>query len=162
MLTAVLHYYVRGHWAVVLDIPLLFESGLDVFCGAVIMVAVSDPSEQMRRLRLRDPALSELEAEERVGSQMSVGEKVGRCEERGSRGQVVWNVTSRDELRMKVDGAIARLERSKRWRLWLWMSPFAAAGCAAWEVWKGWGARRKWAGKEREKGKAKGKSEKGE
>lgn len=144
MLTAVLRYYVQGHWAVVLDIPLLFESGLDIFCGAVLMVAVTDPVAQMRRLRLRDPALSQLEAEERVGSQMPVGEKVERCEARGRRGSVVLNVGTMDELRENVARAMEQLERSKRWRLWLWLSPFVAGALAAWEVWKGWRARKKW------------------
>ncbi|KAL9118700.1 MAG: hypothetical protein Q9187_004752, partial [Circinaria calcarea] len=69
MYKALLSYYVRGHWAVVLDIPLLFESGLDVLCGVVVVVAVSDPDIQMKRLRERDPHLSAQEAEDRVRSQ---------------------------------------------------------------------------------------------
>ncbi|PWY92233.1 CoaE-domain-containing protein [Aspergillus heteromorphus CBS 117.55] len=55
---ALLHYYVRGHWAVVLDVPLLFESGMDVLCGTVVVVGVRDPEVQMRRLRARDAHLS--------------------------------------------------------------------------------------------------------
>ncbi|KAF7113747.1 hypothetical protein CNMCM5793_004802 [Aspergillus hiratsukae] len=34
---ALLYYYVRGEWAVVLDVPLLFESGMDLICGTVVV-----------------------------------------------------------------------------------------------------------------------------
>lgn len=94
MLRLILYYYVTGHWAVVLDIPLLFESGLDVFCGGVIMVAVRDPEVQMRRLLDRDrgKGLGRKEAEDRVLSQGKMEEKVARTRERGTgRGVVVWN-----------------------------------------------------------------------
>jgi dephospho-CoA kinase len=78
---AVLYYYLTDHWAVVLDIPLLFENGLDTFYGAVVMVAVSDPAIQMKRLQERDPPLSPEDAENRVRSQgKGEGEK-GRNEE---------------------------------------------------------------------------------
>ena len=76
----------------VLDVPLLFEAGLEVFVSVVLMVAVSEPGVQMRRLRGRDPGLSEREAADRVGSQMGVEEKVGRTRARGgARGKVVLN-----------------------------------------------------------------------
>ncbi|KAI4147632.1 MAG: hypothetical protein LQ340_005475, partial [Diploschistes diacapsis] len=50
----VLAAYARGHWAVVVDVPLLFEAGLDLFAGAVIVVAVRDRELQIRRLMRRD------------------------------------------------------------------------------------------------------------
>lgn len=53
--TSVLREYIRGqHWVVVLDIPLLFESGLDLFCGTVIVVGVRDTQTQIARLLVRD------------------------------------------------------------------------------------------------------------
>lgn len=92
MARAVLGCFLRGCWAVVLDVPLLFEAGLEVFVSVVLMVAVSEPGVQMRRLRGRDPGLSEREAADRVGSQMGVEEKVGRTRARGgARGKVVLN-----------------------------------------------------------------------
>ncbi|KAH6636504.1 dephospho-CoA kinase-domain-containing protein [Chaetomium tenue] len=75
MARAVLGCYVRGCRAVVLDVPLLFESRLDRFCGAVMVVAVKDPEVQMERLRRRDPHLSREDAENRVRSQGDVREK---------------------------------------------------------------------------------------
>ncbi|KAL9615091.1 MAG: hypothetical protein Q9167_000409, partial [Letrouitia subvulpina] len=49
-------YWQGRHWAVVVDVPLLYESGLDVFAGKVLCVAASEGT-QMRRLRGRNPEL---------------------------------------------------------------------------------------------------------
>lgn len=59
----ILFAYLRGHWAVVLDIPLLFESGWERYCGTIVVVGVSDPAIQIERLRRRDGHLSEEELE---------------------------------------------------------------------------------------------------
>lgn len=157
MLRAILTHYARGRsWAVVLDIPLLFESGLDIFCGAIVVVGVSSPEVQMQRLRARDPGLSAQEARERVGSQMSVVEKAERCRERGaSAGRVVWNDEGREELQYEVARVMEGLEQERgwRWRWWLWASPLVAAGLALWAVWNGWRARRRWERRQKESGK---------
>ncbi|OAA68241.1 dephospho-kinase [Niveomyces insectorum RCEF 264] len=47
--------YLSGCWAVVLDVPLLFESGLDVLCGTVLVVAVRDPAVRHRPVERRRP-----------------------------------------------------------------------------------------------------------
>lgn len=157
MLRTILAQYACGRsWAIVLDIPLLFESGLDIFCGAVVVVGVSSPEVQMQRLCARDTALSTQEARERVGSQMSVAEKVDRCRERGvDAGRVVWNDESKEELQVKVARMVKELEQGRgwRWRWWLWASPIVAVGWAAWAVWSGWRARRRWERREKESGK---------
>lgn len=148
MLRAILSQYVCGRsWAIVLDIPLLFESGLDIFCGAVVVVGVSSPEVQMQRLRARDTALSAEEARERVGSQMSVAEKVDRCRERGTgAGHVVWNDESKEELQVEVARVVKELEQGRgwHWRWWLWASPIVAAMWAVLAVWNGWRARKRW------------------
>lgn len=159
MVREILYYYIRGYWAVVLDIPLLYESGLDIFCGVVVMVAVSDPEVQMRRLRERDKALSEEEARNRVASQMGVGEKVGRTQARGGGwGKVVWNDGGRGELEEEVGRVMRVVEREggrrRGWMGWLlWGNPIVVVLLAGWAVWVGWRARRKWEG-EREREKA--------
>ncbi|MCJ1285435.1 hypothetical protein MMC26_004775 [Xylographa opegraphella] len=154
MAVAVLRAYLAGHWAVVLDIPLLFESGLDVFCGVVVVVGVREPRVQMQRLRARDPHLSEAEAGERVQSQGGVEGKVGRVRERGAGwGEVVWNDGGREELRGDVAGVMRRVQGgSPRWWAWLLLgAPWLAVGVGAWCVFVGWWARRKWERKERER-----------
>lgn len=143
MYRALLHHYLRGCWAVVLDIPLLFESGLDLICATVLVVAVSDPQVQIRRLLQRDRAqggaLTAQEASERVLSQWDVRLKAERCrarnsevlpaffagkgeeeEEEGVRGLVIWNDGDKDELRREVGLVMDKVRRkSPRWWSWL-------------------------------------------
>ncbi len=135
MARAVLHAYVTGHWAVALDVPLLFESRLDALCGTVLVVAVSDPATQMARLRARDPHLSAEDAEGRVRSQTDVREKARRCEARGEgRGVVVWNDSGREELTAQVERAMGAIRRaSPTWWNWaLWLCPPLGIAVAAW------------------------------
>ncbi|KAH6624821.1 dephospho-CoA kinase-domain-containing protein [Chaetomium sp. MPI-SDFR-AT-0129] len=139
MFRAVVGNYVKGHRAVVLDVPLLFESRLDRFCGTVMVVAVRDPKVQMERLRKRDPHLSVEDAQNRVGSQGDVREKARRCEARGAgRGVVVWNDKGREELAEEVRRVMEEVERhSPRWWNWLmWVCPPAAVVLAVWGFWQ--------------------------
>ncbi|KAK8049334.1 dephospho-CoA kinase [Apiospora phragmitis] len=126
MYKAMLGCYLRGHWAVVLDIPLLFESALDRLCGVVVVVAVRDPEVQMRRLTDRDGHLTPDDARNRVASQMDVRLKARRCEARGGdRGVVVWNDGSRDELKANIDAAMAQIQRRSPgwWNMLLLLCP---------------------------------------
>ncbi|MCJ1401809.1 hypothetical protein MMC11_005026 [Xylographa trunciseda] len=156
MALAVLKAYLAGRWAVVLDVPLLFESGLDVYCGVVVVVGVKDAHVQMQRLRARDPHLSEKEAGERVHSQGDVEGKVGRARERGAGwGEVVWNDGGREELRGEVARVMRRVKGgSPRWWGWVLLgAPWLAVGVGAWCMIKGWWARRRWERKDRGKEK---------
>ncbi|MCJ1438929.1 hypothetical protein MMC27_008319 [Xylographa pallens] len=154
MALAVLKAYLSGHWAVVLDVPLLFESGLDIFCGLVMVAGVREPRIQMQRLRARDPHLSEREAGERVQSQGGVEGKVGRVAERGRGwGAVVWNDGGRAELAEGVARVMDGVEAgSPRWWGWVLLgAPWLAVGVGAWCMFWGWWARRRWESKERER-----------
>ncbi|KAA6409031.1 MAG: dephospho- kinase [Lasallia pustulata] len=156
MAREVLGYWARGWWAVVLDIPLLFESGLDVWCGVVIVVAVRDPEVQMRRLRERDRGLSGEEARGRVESQWDVRDKARRAGERGrGRGVVVWNDGGREELEREVKRVMEGVRTGSPW-WWgwlLWVVPVLGA-VGVWGLVRNWWARRRWEeGKKREKAK---------
>ncbi|KAL1959903.1 hypothetical protein VTO42DRAFT_571 [Malbranchea cinnamomea] len=151
---ALLYYYIRGHWAVVLDVPLLFESGMDAMCGTVIVVGVKDPAVQMQRLRLRDPHLSAEDAENRVRSQGDVAGKVARAEFRGTenaRGVIVWNDGDKEELKREVDKAIAKIQGSSpRWWAWvLLLAPPLGVGVAAYNLALNYRCRKQWEEKER-------------
>lgn len=151
MLRAMLYYYFRGHWACVLDIPLLFESGLDIFCSTVIVVAVSDPKIQMQRLRERDPHLSAEDAENRVKSQVDVREKATRCEYRNNgrkdagKGYVLYNDGSKEDLKLQIADVVAKIRSgSPRWWSWLLLiCPPVMVTVASWEVLGNWWLRRK-------------------
>ncbi|KAF2462752.1 dephospho-CoA kinase [Lindgomyces ingoldianus] len=131
--------YLKGHWAVVLDVPLLFESGWERYCGTVLVVGVSDPKIQMRRLRDRDAHLTEEDARNRVMSQGDVREKAQRCLRRGpGKGVVVWNDGDKDQLKRDVEKVMQDVRKGspKWWSLLLWLCPPLAgiAGLASW--WK--------------------------
>lgn len=149
MYTSLLRYYVRGYWAVVLDVPLLFESGIDAMCGTVIVVGVKDPAVQMERLRARDPHLSAEDAENRVKSQGDVKGKVERCEFRGTenrRGVIVWNDADKTTLEKEVKQAIGQVgETSPRWWAWvLLLVPPLGVGVAAWNLALNYRGKKKW------------------
>lgn len=139
MFKAVVGSYLRGHWAVVLDVPLLFEGGLDRFCGVTVVVAVRDPDTQLRRLMARDPHLSREDAENRVRSQGDVRDKAARCAARGEgNGVVLWNDGSREELEKSLNEEMAKLKaRSPEWWSWALLAcPPLALGIAAWSIWQ--------------------------
>jgi dephospho-CoA kinase len=147
MYKALLGAYLRGCWAVVLDVPLLFESGLDMLCGTVMVVAVSDPAIQMKRLRERDPHLSAEDAENRVKSQGDVREKAMRCGERGKgKGVVVWNNGDKAALKAELERLMREVSRSSpRWWAWLLLLCPPLAGLAGiWNYWRNWVINRRW------------------
>ena len=132
------------------------------------MVAVRDPGVQMRRLRSRDQHLSEREAEERVGSQGGVEEKVRRTrwrdgvlddgggkvgeEGRSKRGYVVWNDAGKEELEKEVADVMREVEKGRKgfWRwVFLLLWPLAILW-GLWEIYKGWQGRRAWERHKRE------------
>ncbi|GCB18140.1 dephospho-CoA kinase CAB5 [Aspergillus awamori] len=152
---ALLYYYVRGHWAVVLDVPLLFESGMDLLCGTVMVVGVSDPTVQMERLRKRDAHLSAEDAENRVRSQGDVKGKVERAEYRGvksARGVVVWNDGDKGELEGEVQRAMRLVRKSTpQWWAWmLWLVPPVGVAVAMWNLGVNFWLKRGWEKRERE------------
>ena len=139
-----------------LDIPLLYESSLELLASAVVMVAVSSSEVQLRRLRDRDPGLSEEEAVGRVGSQMGVMEKVGRtvwrCRnwgrgEGGGRGKVVWNDKGKEELEAEVARVVREIRAEgggEWWRLVCWVCPVVMVWWVTWGWVRGMWERRGW------------------
>lgn len=122
MYKAMLFAYLRGSWAVVLDIPLLYESGWETLCGTVMVVAVSDPDIQMKRLRERDPHLSAEDAENRVMSQTDVREKAERALHRSVKGSgvVVWNDGGKEDLKKELQRVMAEVRKqTPSWWTWL-------------------------------------------
>lgn len=71
----ILKYYLKGYKMCVLDIPLLFESKLDTFCGITISVICNEET-QLQRLRKRNPELSIEDARNRIASQMPMSDRI--------------------------------------------------------------------------------------
>ncbi|KAH0547833.1 hypothetical protein FGG08_000090 [Glutinoglossum americanum] len=153
MYKQILYYFFHGYWAVVLDVPLLFESGLDMMCGTVVVVAVTDPAVQMRRLRARNPHLSTEDAEQRVRSQGDVGGKAKRAEERGDgAGVVLWNDGTIEELEKEIEAAMRKVrERSPQWWAWvLLLVPPLAGVIVLLNLYRGWRSKRRWEHEQRQ------------
>lgn len=152
---ALVYHYIRGQWAVVLDVPLLYESGLDILCGVVIVVAVRDPGVQMKRLMRRDAHLTQDEATARVLSQSDIKEKVRRTEARGPKaGIVLWNDGDEEALGRQVTQAVAEIRRASPswWSRVLLLLPPLAAIIALGNMAQFWRIRRRWESqKERER-----------
>ena len=130
--------YLRGNWAVVLDVPLLFESGWERYCGSIIVVGVSDPAIQIQRLRARDAHLTEEDARNRVLSQGDIREKAERCLRRGEgRGVVVWNDGDKQHLESEVRRVMDDVRRRSPW-WWgklLWVLPPLGLVSGLWSWW---------------------------
>ncbi|KAI1330396.1 dephospho-CoA kinase [Xylariaceae sp. FL0255] len=154
---SILWYYLTGHWAVVLDVPLLFESGWDKLSGVVMVVAVKEPEVQMKRLMDRDPHLSHEDAQNRVQSQTDIRLKAKRCEARGKgRGVVVWNDGSREELKANIDNALAEIRGSSPswWNMLCLLCPPLGVLAGTWAYWHNISINKRWTALElREKAK---------
>lgn len=139
--------YLTGRWAVVLDVPLLFENSWDRICGVVVVVAVKDPDVQIQRLLERNPHLTKEDAQNRVLSQTDVRLKARRCEARGKgNGVVVWNDGSKAELKTNIDAAIREIQESSPtwWNMLLLFCPPLAVASGAWTYWQSANINKAW------------------
>lgn len=125
MVLAALKYWITGHALLILDVPLLFEGGLDFFCGTNIVVACSD-AEQLKRLIKRDPHLSHADAQSRIAAQMAMEEKRMRAD------IVIDNDGSIDDLKSKVSAISARIRPNYALTLLEWLVPPFGVGIGLW------------------------------
>lgn len=92
-----------GERLVVLDVPLLYESGVDAVCDAVAVVSTGDPAVQRSRVLAR-PGMSEAKLDAILARQLSDAEKRARA------AFVIDTASSLDETRRAV---IAIAERCR-------------------------------------------------
>ncbi len=109
--------YVQGYDVAVVDVPLLFESGLDRFCQKSCVVSCVQET-QRRRLRARDPDLTQQDAQARIASQMDMAEKRRRAN------CVLQNDGSVEELAKEIQGMMERIRPSRARTLAEWMAPY--------------------------------------
>jgi dephospho-CoA kinase len=83
---------------VVSAIPLLFEAQLQSWVGEIWVVTCS-PAQQLQRLRQRNPQLSLEAAQQRIGSQMPLADKVHQAD------RVLDNSGSIESLYAQIDAA---------------------------------------------------------
>ena len=113
MILEVIKCYIKGYAMVVLDVPFLFEADFHYYCGTVIDV-ICDEDLQLSRLLVRNPQLSESEAQKRIGSQMSMSSKSSLSN------IVIENNGSLEELYASVDGIVKDIKPNKLWSTTEW------------------------------------------
>lgn len=102
----ILKAYIQLQDMVVLDVPLLFESGLDKICG--ITLTISCPkSLQIERLRCRNPELSEQDSSRRIESQMSNDERNFKAD------LVINNNKNKQELERDIELVLREIRPSR-------------------------------------------------
>ena len=106
-LEAILHPLIRARWAaqaqaarrnaewLLVDIPLLFETGAEGECDAVVVVACSPETQRERIVSQR--GLSPEMAEKMIASQTSLASKAARAD------YVLWNDAPRARLEEQAD-----------------------------------------------------------
>ncbi|KAF8540371.1 dephospho-CoA kinase-domain-containing protein [Trichophaea hybrida] len=147
----VLRAYLNGAWAVVLDVPLLLEAGMETMCGGVVVVAAGE-EVQMKRLLKRDPKLTEEDARSRVGSQWSAAKKVELAEYVfGDKAWVVDNGGSLEDLEQEVRRVVDEIGKRRKgvWK-WVWGFPVVAMVIGLWGILRNWWRRRTWEAEKRE------------
>lgn len=123
--------YAKGAAVCVLDVPLLFEAGLDRWCAATLCV-VCDPEIQLQRLKERDPQLSDEDARARI-------EANGRGKPRDRRADyLIDNSGTVSELHAQIDRVMSELQPSTARVLLERFPPFGALSAAASLAVKGW------------------------
>ncbi len=94
----------RGATLGVVDAPALFESGFDSECCCLVSV-VADREARIERIIARD-GISRLDAEKRIGSQISDGELISRTD------YVIYNNSDLASLREQVEELIIKLKNN--------------------------------------------------
>ena len=95
-------YAEEGHRFVLIDAPLLFESGFDVFCRYTVCVTATD-AVCISRITARD-GITEGEALRRLSAQITAEELAARCD------YVIVNDGS-DSVRAQVENVIQAIQR---------------------------------------------------
>lgn len=97
--------YVSLQRMVILDVPLLFESGLNVICGVTVTVSCS-LEMQIERLLTRNPELSAEDGQKRIQSQLSNEVRNYRSD------LIIDNSKDLETLKREVDAVVKDLKPS--------------------------------------------------
>jgi len=119
------------HQYIILDLPLLFESGTMLDYVYKIIVVTSDYEQQVERLMTRNQ-FNKQESENRIKSQMPLEEKCGRAN------FVIDNSGSYEETRQQITSTHKVLCKSKHHRriiVYVFMWLFVITGSVCWLIW---------------------------
>lgn len=129
MARQVLWLYLQGNAAAVLDVPLLFEAGLDRVCGFILTVACDDET-QLQRLLKRNPDLTHEDAQKRILSQLSSAERAQRAD------RVISNNGSVEDLRKEVERVMLTLVPGVFWKVLALFPPWGLLSATLTVAWR--------------------------
>lgn len=109
--------YISFNDIVILDVPLLFEATMHRLCGLVITVSC-ERIKQIERLKLRNPELSEDDANKRIDSQMSNEERNYRAD------LVIDNSKTEKDLQDSIDSIVHEIRPGMLYTLLDYFPPF--------------------------------------
>lgn len=124
MFKIVFWYYVKGYGTCVLDVPLLFEANLDVFCGITVSVVCNEVL-QLERLMNRNPTMSLEEAKNRINSQICISERIERSD------YVLENNETVDKLYAQVDTIVSFIKPTLARTIIEYFPPFGAVSAVS-------------------------------
>lgn len=120
ILKQILINFLKGERFILLDIPLLFETKIALnMLSYKLVVFCQSEEEQLRRLIIRNPQLTELEAKQRIKSQMSTREKIKLAD------LCIDNSGGLESTRKQVKIIYYTLKKSK---IYLWIRVFLFTG----------------------------------
>ena len=93
----------QGSWVVV-DVPLLYETGADRHFRRVVTVACS---QKAQRLRLRERGWSATQIEKRLKAQLPQQEKIDRAD------HVIWNEFSKENMEEQIQRVLEALQEEQ-------------------------------------------------
>lgn len=103
MFMEVMRYYLHGYRICVLDVPLLFEGGLDMFCGITISV-ICDEETQLERLQIRNTELSIDDCRNKIKSQIRMTDRIKKSD------YVLENDTTLVALYEQIDATMKKIK----------------------------------------------------
>lgn len=101
----IIQAYIKCNKLVILDVPLLFEAGLNKICGTTITVSCAKEL-QVKRILSRNPELNEADVNKRIVSQMSNDERNYRSD------LVIDNNRGIEELNKSIDSIVKEISPS--------------------------------------------------
>ncbi|KAG5439668.1 hypothetical protein PCK2_000708 [Pneumocystis canis] len=101
--------WIKGENVLIIDIPLLFETGFFYFCETIICVACQQPT-QIQRLQIRNHYTRE-DAERRIQSQLPLNYKIQLSD------IVIWNDGNKEDLQVQVVTSVKNIQPTKIRRL---------------------------------------------
>ncbi|WRT63981.1 dephospho-CoA kinase [Kwoniella shivajii] len=149
-------YWFKGHWCVIVDVPLLVEAGMWKFTGEICIVYINEKlqlSRLMSRSQTINAPLTQTQASSRINSQMALSQKLSYAT------SVLDNSGSLQDLTGQVDRLVGKWKKGQGgksgwWWKVCWLLPPVGLTAGALVLLGRW-----WKGNQKERRRARGEVE---